>query len=106
MKRKAASQAVEDLPEGQVRPPPPPPAPQHTLDEVPPHDEDDADLKFSLHPDDPANFLKLCAALRILVQHHINDQQIDTAEQLIREYGAELIKVPFLSFSYHTNPVR
>lgn len=105
MKRKAASQAVEDLPEGQVRPPPPPPAPQHTLDEVPPHDEDDADLKFSLHPDDPANFLKLCAALQILVQHHINDQQIDTAEQLIREYGAELIKVPFLSFSYHTNPV-
>jgi hypothetical protein len=46
--------------------------------------------------------LKLCAALRILVQHHINDQQINTAEQLIQEYGAELIKVLFLSSSYHT----
>ncbi|KAG2036333.1 hypothetical protein BDR03DRAFT_1011868 [Suillus americanus] len=93
-KRKAGSQVVEDLPEGQVQPPPPPPACQRTtiLDKVPPQ-PDDMDLKFSLHPDDPGNFLKLCAALRILVQHHLNDQQVDTVEQLIREYGAELIKV-------------
>ncbi|KIJ06688.1 hypothetical protein PAXINDRAFT_158658 [Paxillus involutus ATCC 200175] len=53
--------------------------------------EDDAEMKFSLHPDDPANFLKLSGALRLLVQNSITNQDIDRADLLIREYCTELI---------------
>ncbi|KAG1727629.1 hypothetical protein EDB19DRAFT_1642914, partial [Suillus lakei] len=61
-KRKATSQTVD----GEARQlPPPPQVKQNTGDET----ESLDDLKFSLHPDDPGNFLKLCYALRILVQH-------------------------------------
>lgn len=55
--------------------------------------EDDAEMKFSLHPDDPANFLKLSGALRLLVQNSITNQDIDRADLLIREYCTELITV-------------
>ncbi|KAG1846974.1 hypothetical protein DFJ58DRAFT_730304 [Suillus subalutaceus] len=50
------------------------------------------DLKFSLHPDDPDNFLKVCYALRILVRRVICDTEINEADRLHREYTAELIK--------------
>ncbi|KAG1796123.1 hypothetical protein EV424DRAFT_1353275 [Suillus variegatus] len=88
-KRKATSQIVEDLPEGSVRPPPPPPQSARTTQAV--EADDLEDPKFSLHPDDPANFLKLSAALRILIQRKLSDDDIDRADTLIREYNVELI---------------
>lgn len=90
-KRKATSQIVEDLPEGSVRPPPPPPQSARTTQAV--EADDLEDPKFSLHPDDPANFLKLSAALRILIQRKLSDDDIDRADTLIREYNVELIHV-------------
>ena len=49
--------------------------------------------KSLLHPEDPSNFLKLCAALRVLVWRRITDSDIDTAERLLRDYCTELIPV-------------
>ncbi|KAG2141058.1 hypothetical protein DEU56DRAFT_734574 [Suillus clintonianus] len=77
---------------GQVRPPPPPPdvpGPSDRFDDV----DDATDTKFSLHPDDPGNFLKLCTALRIIVKHHISDEDLDRVDLLIRDYGNELIRL-------------
>ena len=36
--------------------------------------------KFLLHPDDPSNFLKLCAAIRILLRRWFTDSEIDCAD--------------------------
>jgi hypothetical protein len=47
----------------------------------------------SLHPDDPANFLKLCEALKILVAREITDDQIETARGLLQSYCQELVYV-------------
>lgn len=70
-KHKATSQTVEDLPEGEVRQ-------SHLPPQFNQHDQQDGDdsenlddPKYSLHPDDPSNFLKLCSALRILVRYVI-----------------------------------
>ncbi|KAG1847269.1 hypothetical protein C8R48DRAFT_779257 [Suillus tomentosus] len=98
-KRKALSQVVEDLPEGQIHLPPPPPAVSSMGMRTPQQDEtteqtgdnDDANMKFSLHPDDPLNFLKLSASLHLLMKHKISDYDISQADQLIRKYGTELI---------------
>jgi hypothetical protein len=49
--------------------------------------------KFQLHPNDPSNFLKLCAAIRILLRRQFTDSDVDRAERLIREYCTELISV-------------
>jgi len=57
---------------------------------------DSAQDKFSLHPDDPHNFLKLCSALRILIRRRLTSRDIDHAEVLIREYCTELIHVRLL----------
>ncbi|KAG1752356.1 uncharacterized protein EDB91DRAFT_1243135 [Suillus paluster] len=88
----------KDLPEGQVRPPPPPPPPppglfptSELLTEPTTDAADEEEPKFLLHPDDPANFLKLCAALRILSKRTLCDQDVRQAEQLISEYTTELI---------------
>jgi len=66
-------------------------------DEVPPttsaSNDSEEELKFGLHPDDPANFLKLCAALRILMRHALSETDIDNADSFLREYATELIKV-------------
>lgn len=56
-------------------------------------DDGEEELKFGLHPDDPANFLKLSGALRILMQHTLLDADIDSADTLIRQYVTELLKV-------------
>lgn len=92
---KATSQIVEDLPEGQVRPQPPPPPcllPTSELLTEPAADAaGEEEAKFLLHPNDPANFLKLCAALRILSKRSLCDQDVSRAEQLIFEYTTELI---------------
>ncbi|KAG1847027.1 hypothetical protein DFJ58DRAFT_843343 [Suillus subalutaceus] len=49
------------------------------------------DPKISLHPHDTAHFLKLSAALRILIRRDLSDDDIDRADALIREYNVELI---------------
>ncbi|KAG2059487.1 hypothetical protein BDR06DRAFT_967985 [Suillus hirtellus] len=91
-KCQATSQIVEDLPEGQVWPPPPPPPPPPPLCLLPTSElltEPAADAageeeaKFLLHPGDPANFLKLCAALHILSKCSLCDQDL---------YGSGLVK--------------
>ena len=56
------------------------------------HDDLD-NLKPALHPDDPANFLKLCMALCILIKHMLLDCNIVGADRLLREYCTELIRV-------------
>ncbi|KIJ11914.1 hypothetical protein PAXINDRAFT_15245 [Paxillus involutus ATCC 200175] len=55
--------------------------------------DDNEELKFTLHPDDPAHFLKLLSALRLLIKHTITDADIEEADQLIREYCTGLIKL-------------
>ncbi|KAG0705870.1 hypothetical protein DFH29DRAFT_996311 [Suillus ampliporus] len=56
-------------------------------------DDGEEELKFGLHPDDPANFLKLSGALRILMQHTLSDADIDSADTLIRQYVTKLLKL-------------
>jgi len=85
------------------------PTPSFDIHEDPPTtfvagDEGEEDVKFGLHPDDPANFLKLCAALRILMQHVLSDTDIDSADTLIRQYNTELIKVCFAVTSTFCEP--
>jgi hypothetical protein len=58
----------------------------------------DAPAQFSLHPDDPKNFLKLSAALLLLGKRTITSEDIARADGLIREYCTELITV-LISFS-------
>jgi hypothetical protein len=92
------SQTVDDLPEGQTRPSPTAPGsiliPMSEPAEANAGAEAGADdFKYSLHPDDPANFLKLCTALRILIKHSLSDEDLNHADRLIREYNTELIHV-------------
>ncbi|KAH9912376.1 hypothetical protein B0H21DRAFT_828763 [Amylocystis lapponica] len=56
-------------------------------------DDDDSHLPSNLHPRDPANFLKLSRALRLLLAERITPSQITEAETLLREYCAELIEL-------------
>jgi hypothetical protein len=99
-KRKPASQTVDGIPEGEQRVPPPPQpsiaAPSAEADFEEPGTNQD---KFALCPDDPANFLRLCSALRILIRRRLTDPDIDRAEALIREYCTELITVRPLRLS-------
>jgi hypothetical protein len=91
-KRKATSQTIEGLPEGEQCSPPQPFESTVVLD----HDLDGPAAnndRFSLHPDDPRNFLKLCSAIRILIRRRLTDSSIDQADRLLREYCTELITV-------------
>ncbi len=95
-KRKAKSQVIDGLPEGEQHALPPP----TQISTVVANEEDpiDADIpqdKFLLHPDDPSNFLKLCAGIRILLRRRITDSDIDHADGLIQKYCTELISVHF-----------
>lgn len=56
-------------------------------------DDDDEDAPCRLHRDDPANFMKLCSALKILVSPTLTDADIDQADQLMRTYCTELLTV-------------
>ncbi|KAI0349431.1 hypothetical protein OH77DRAFT_1580440 [Trametes cingulata] len=56
-------------------------------------DEDDTPLSCQLHPRDLSNFLKLCKALQLLLNDHINETQLVQADALIREYCIELIEL-------------
>ncbi|KAF9229097.1 hypothetical protein BS17DRAFT_762812 [Gyrodon lividus] len=82
-KHKATSQMVEDLPEGQVWLPPTPPG-NILPAEGAPTDEGSAEViednKFSLHPDNPINLLKLSTALGILIKQKLTDYNIALAD--------------------------
>jgi len=62
-------------------------------------EDEDEDPLSCLHPDDPANFLKLCRALRILVAREVTEADITEASILLQEYCSELIKVRSLDSS-------
>ncbi|THU76896.1 hypothetical protein K435DRAFT_878595 [Dendrothele bispora CBS 962.96] len=47
----------------------------------------------NLHPNDPANFLKLATALVLFTARSINEQEVEQADRLIREYCVELIEL-------------
>jgi hypothetical protein len=58
---------------------------------------DDFDkLEPARHPEDPANFLKLCMALHILVKHTLLDHNITEADFFLCEYCTELIWVSII----------
>ena len=93
-KWKAKSQVVEGIPEGkQCALPPPTQTSTVMVDKETLNDDGINQDKFLLHQDDPANFLKLCAAIRILLRCQLTDSHIDHADQLIREYCTKLISV-------------
>lgn len=96
-KHKAVYQTVEGLPEGEPQQPPPPPASMLHGDSDGLYD--DRSNKFSLHPSDPANFLKLSVALHILIRWKLTSYDISQAEALIREYVMELMAVSNLQLS-------
>lgn len=60
--------------------------------------EDDEDTPPVLHPDDPAHFLKLSRALRILLAREITEDQIDEADVLLRTYTSEIVNVSNILF--------
>ncbi len=66
-KQKAVSQVVEGVPDGEQRIPPPPAKQSYVNADEDIVDPNVAHDKFSLHSNDPKNFLKLCCVLRILV---------------------------------------
>ncbi|KAJ7170889.1 hypothetical protein C8R43DRAFT_1120617 [Mycena crocata] len=45
----------------------------------------------NLHPDDPANFLKLCTAIKILVLDTITENSLQSSDELLRAYCQELV---------------
>ncbi|KAI6034173.1 hypothetical protein BKA83DRAFT_55423, partial [Pisolithus microcarpus] len=86
---------------GGLRGPPPPPGDQRMLEDPPeeaqigddPSTMDDSTGRLSLHPDDPANFLKLSMVIRILVKRTITDNDLDVAHRLLCEYNMELVRL-------------
>ncbi|KIO00608.1 hypothetical protein M404DRAFT_29307 [Pisolithus tinctorius Marx 270] len=65
-----------------------------TMADVPDENQqDDIDGKCILHPDDPPNFLKLCATIHLLIGNSISDQEISAADAYLREYCTELIQL-------------
>lgn len=75
----------------------PPSAIPRDVDEAE-NDTAKADQPFSLHPDDPKNFLKLSTAISLLTKHTLLEHQIVEAEVLIREYCTELISVSLFRY--------
>ena len=49
---------------------------------------------YSLHPDDPAAFLKLAAFLNIFLAERVTEVQLQYADSLVRSYCKDLIRVP------------
>ena len=79
-----------------------PPPQLHSMVSTQPDDDipntDPSEDKFSLHSDDPKNFLKLCSALRILVYRRLSNNGIEQADRLLHEYCSEIIPVSPISF--------
>ena len=96
------SQVIEGVPDREQRIPPPPANQSYANADEDVLDPDLALDKFSLHLDDPKNFLKLCCVLHILVRHCPTDADIDRADRLLREYCTELITVSHsVAFVFH-----
>ncbi|KAI0676009.1 hypothetical protein C8Q78DRAFT_1150337 [Trametes maxima] len=55
---------------------------------------------YCLHPDDPAHFLKLSEALKLLTAHVLTTVDIQEADRLLREYGQDIVRL------YGPNAVR
>ncbi|KAI9454189.1 hypothetical protein HD554DRAFT_2173585 [Boletus coccyginus] len=53
--------------------------------------DDLEELKPFLHPNDLANFLKLCMALDTLIKHTLSDCNINKANWFLCKYCSELI---------------
>lgn len=49
---------------------------------------------YSLHPDDPAAFLKLAAFLNIFLAERVTEDQLQYANSLVQSYCKDLIRVP------------
>lgn len=47
----------------------------------------------NLSAKDPANFLKLCLAIQILIRREVTKSQLQRTDTLIREYCSELVHV-------------
>ncbi|KAI6041804.1 hypothetical protein EDC04DRAFT_2892688 [Pisolithus marmoratus] len=56
-------------------------------------EQDETDSKCILHPNDPSNFLKLCAAICLLIKNTVTDQEVSSADMLLQEYCTELIQL-------------
>ncbi|KAI5988503.1 hypothetical protein EDC04DRAFT_2614528 [Pisolithus marmoratus] len=56
-------------------------------------EQDETDGKCILHPNDLSNFLKLCATIHLLIKNTITDQEVSSADTLLREYCTELIQL-------------
>lgn len=65
------------------------------------NEDEDEEAMPCLHPDDPANFLKLSKALRILLSRAITDSEIDEAFALLSDYCSELVTVSSLLVGVH-----
>jgi hypothetical protein len=76
-KRKPTSQIIKGLPEGEQHGSPPSPLPSMVIANNNLNSPATNDERFSLHPDDPHNFLKLCLALRILIQWRLTDSSVN-----------------------------
>ncbi|KIK33735.1 hypothetical protein CY34DRAFT_26988 [Suillus luteus UH-Slu-Lm8-n1] len=83
---------VDDFTEGEIHPAPAlPPTRTAPANEGFDITNDSTHSKFCLHPDNPENFLKLSAAVHIIIWHQISDQDIDNVDRLLCEYTSELI---------------
>ncbi|KAG2058078.1 hypothetical protein BDR06DRAFT_1004753 [Suillus hirtellus] len=60
------------------------------MDDIDPQTDD---LKFFLHPEDSSNFLKLSAALHILIKHQLSYEDLDEVDQLIHGYCTKLLNL-------------
>ncbi|KAF5332890.1 hypothetical protein D9758_017886 [Tetrapyrgos nigripes] len=54
-------------------------------------EEDDSQRQPNLHPDDPQNFFKLSAALKILLAYQLTKEDAQEADTLLRSYCMELL---------------
>jgi len=92
-KWRATSQIAEGLPKGVHQALPAPQDQQQGNTDEDLINTGSSNDKFSIHPNNSHNFLKLCSALRILMQRCLIDSDIDFADCLIRKYCTELIPV-------------
>ncbi|KAF7358278.1 hypothetical protein MVEN_00876900 [Mycena venus] len=53
----------------------------------------DSNTPVNLHPDDPANSLKLCTAIKTYVRESITEDELVRADKLYREYCLELVEL-------------
>jgi hypothetical protein len=90
-KWKVTSQMVKSLPKGAHQALPAPQDQQQKNADKDLINASSSDDKFSMHPSNSYNFLKLCSALQILMQWHLVDSDIDLTDRLIYEYCMELI---------------